>query len=226
MTSNPRHRHDYREITPARTGAETADGNSRRRARTRDVLVTAAQTFIAEGVADPSIQAITERAGVGFGSFFNHFASKTELFEAAVERAFITADALTSEMTKDIANPLERIAMTLRLVGRLPEIDPTVARVIAYSPTDTFAMYSGYDLSIETAFEAAKVEGTLPRPDRAVMRNTFVWGALKHLVLLRVTGADHPVEWADEFAEFALTMLGIDADTAKRLAHGPLPEGH
>lgn len=225
MTSNPRHRHDYREIaSPKVEPSEPHDGNARRRARTRDLLVTAAQELLSDGTTDPSIQAITERAGVGFGSFFNHFTSKTQLFEVAAAEAFRRADGLLAEQIRHVDDPLERIAILLRLGGRLPEIDPVASRVIAFSPTDTFAMYSGYDLELERNFERAKEAGRLPRPDRAVVRNTFVWGAMKHLILLRVTDVDHPVEWADDFAEIALVVFGVDPAEAADLAHRPLPE--
>ena len=57
----------------------------RRRAETRGALIRAARQILAEtGDTGASIQAIAERADVGFGSFYNHFDSKTELFEAAV----------------------------------------------------------------------------------------------------------------------------------------------
>ena len=57
----------------------------RRKARTRRKLIEAAQDLLAErGTTDVSIQEITERADVGFGSFYNHFETKSELFEVAV----------------------------------------------------------------------------------------------------------------------------------------------
>ena len=56
----------------------------RRKARTRQALIDAAVRLIATGRGErASIQEITEAADVGFGSFYNHFASKEELFEAA-----------------------------------------------------------------------------------------------------------------------------------------------
>src|SRR5262245_61073903 len=56
----------------------------RRKAQTRASLVRAAQAFLAEGRTVVSIQEITDRADVGFGSFYNHFDNKDELFNAAV----------------------------------------------------------------------------------------------------------------------------------------------
>ena len=59
----------------------------RRKARTRQALIDAAVRLIAEGRGDrASIQEITEEADIGFGSFYNHFDSKEQLFETRVDR--------------------------------------------------------------------------------------------------------------------------------------------
>ena len=56
----------------------------RRKARTRQALIDAAVRLIAEGRGErASIQEITEAADIGFGSFYNHFESKEQLFETA-----------------------------------------------------------------------------------------------------------------------------------------------
>lgn len=58
----------------------------RRKARTRQALIDAAVRPIAEGRGDrASIQEITEVADIGFGSFYNHFETKEQLFRVASE---------------------------------------------------------------------------------------------------------------------------------------------
>jgi AcrR family transcriptional regulator len=200
------------------------DGNARRRARTRTAIIESARQFIAEGNPDPSVQAITERAEVGFGSFFNHFASKDELFRAALEDAFMRADKLSGDPVAHIEDPLIRMTMQMRLFGRLPEIDYPTARILAFSPTDTFGIDSGYNLNFEAVVLLAKESGRLPRPRDSMITQTFIWGAVKHLLLLRCTDANHPMSWVDDFVEIALTLYGIDQGLAYELAHSPLPD--
>ena len=200
------------------------DGNARRRARTKAALIEAARQFVAEGNPDPSIQAITQRAEVGFGSFFNHFSTKDELFRAALADAFIRADRLTGEPVAHITDPLERMTMQMRLFGRLPEIDYATARLIAFSPTDTFGIDSGYNLEFETVVLAAKETGRLPRPRDSMITQTYIWGALKHLLWLRCTDTNHPAIWVDDFVEISLTLYGLDKQLAYEIAHSPLPE--
>ena len=57
---------------------------ARRKQQTRAALVTAAQSFIAAGKLNVPVLEITQAADVGMGSFYNHFASKEELFDAAL----------------------------------------------------------------------------------------------------------------------------------------------
>ena len=47
-------------------------------------MIKAAQGLIAEGRLNVPIVEITQAADVGMGSFYNHFSTKEELFEAAV----------------------------------------------------------------------------------------------------------------------------------------------
>ena len=62
-------------------GVPRASRLDRRKARTRQALIDAAVRLIAEGRGDrASITEITEEADIGFGSFYNHFDSKEQLF--------------------------------------------------------------------------------------------------------------------------------------------------
>jgi AcrR family transcriptional regulator len=57
--------------------ARMARHKSHRKARTRQALIDAAVRLIAEGRGDRAgIQEITEKADIGFGSFYNHFDSR------------------------------------------------------------------------------------------------------------------------------------------------------
>ena len=63
------------------------NGYQRRRRETRTQLLDAARLlFIARGVEQVSIDAITRSAGVAKGSFYNHFDSREALFEELLEQ--------------------------------------------------------------------------------------------------------------------------------------------
>src|SRR6476619_2665988 len=81
---------DEREVPMAQSAAANGTAGptrlDRRKARTRQALIDAAVRLIAAGRGErASIQEITEAADIGFGSFYNHFESKEELFRTASE---------------------------------------------------------------------------------------------------------------------------------------------
>ena len=67
------------------TPSPTENRLGRRKARTRAALIRAAQTLIAQGRTNVPILEITQAADVDMGSFYNHFETKEQLFDAAFE---------------------------------------------------------------------------------------------------------------------------------------------
>src|SRR6476620_10947412 len=106
--------------------APSKQGNrlDRRKARTRDALIRAAQTLIAEGRTHVPILEITQVADVGMGSFYNHFETKEQLFEAALESVLDSYGQLLDRVTAEIEDPAEVFATSFRLAGRLHRREP------------------------------------------------------------------------------------------------------
>ena len=112
-------------------GAPRASRLDRRKARTHEALVNAAVRLIAEGRGErASIQEITEEADIGFGSFYNHFESKGQLFQAASEQVLERWGQMSDHASAGIADPAERLAVGLRLSGRLGWSHPDIARFL------------------------------------------------------------------------------------------------
>jgi len=104
----------------------------RRKVRTRAALIAAGQELIREGRdANASIQTITDLADVGFGSFYNHFATKDELFDAAVAGAMTDYLDWLDEHLPEGATPVQRLYESVRLTGRLALELPATAAVLA-----------------------------------------------------------------------------------------------
>ncbi|MGK9148041.1 TetR/AcrR family transcriptional regulator [Plantibacter flavus] len=104
----------------------------RRKERTRAALIGAAQRLVSEGEdGHASIQAITELADVGFGSFYNYFSSKEELFDAATSLAVDDYLSWLDERTPDDADPINRLIESVRHTGRLALERPLVAAILA-----------------------------------------------------------------------------------------------
>ena len=88
---------------------------ARRKRETHDKLLEAAFRLFAErGVDAVAINEITEAADVGFGSFYNHFASKEAIHEAVVDAVFGQFGETLDRLTNDVDDPAEVLAICVR----------------------------------------------------------------------------------------------------------------
>jgi len=109
-----------------------APRTDRRKVRTRAALIAAGQELIRDGRdANASIQTITDLADVGFGSFYNHFATKDELFAAAIAAAMVDYLEWLDSRLPAGAEPAQRLYESVRLTGRLATELPLTAAVLA-----------------------------------------------------------------------------------------------
>jgi len=81
---------------------------SRRKSRTREKLIVAAQSLlITKSVEKINIQDITEKADVGIGTFYNHFSSKNDLFEAVADIFFVKTMQALDEISQGLEDDAE-----------------------------------------------------------------------------------------------------------------------
>lgn len=196
----------------------------RRKARTRAALVSAAQAFLADGRTNVSIQVITEAADVGFGSFYNHFSSKEELFDEAVAAALDTWSALRDEAVAGLTDPAEIFARSFRMTGRLQRAYPELVRIILNTGTSVLVTDRGLRpravADIAAGIEAGRFD--MPDPELGMMA---AGGAL--LGLLQLLESDASLDdgaASDGFTERVLLMFGLDPEEAREISTRPLPK--
>src|SRR5262245_59449113 len=93
-------------------------------------LIRAAQSMIAAGKLNVPVLEITQAADVGMGSFYNHFESKEELFEAAISDVLDSHGAVLDQLTADIEDPAAVFACSFRLTGRFFRERPQESRIL------------------------------------------------------------------------------------------------
>jgi AcrR family transcriptional regulator len=104
---------------------------ARKRERAHGRLLAAAVELIAEkGIDGLRVREITERADVGFGTFYNHFFSKQELVEAVVGNLVNVIIERTLLADTDQEDPAETAAIAHRSFVAVAYEDPQLARVI------------------------------------------------------------------------------------------------
>jgi len=196
----------------------------KRKARTRNALIGAAQGFLSQGRTSISIQEITDAADVGFGSFYNHFQSKEELFEAAVASTLDAYGELLDTLVADIDDPAEVFTASFRLTGRLQRRMPEAVRVLLNTGTRILVHDQGLAPRAVRDLTAAHAAGRMdvPDPELALMA---VGGALLGLLQLLETRPElDDAATSDEFTRRVLGMLGVTPARARKLCERPLPE--
>jgi AcrR family transcriptional regulator len=85
-----------------------------RESRTQQILDAAARLFAKHGYADADTQQLADELGVGKGTLYRYFPSKKDLFLAAADRVMRQLRERIDIQIKDIADPLDRIAVAIR----------------------------------------------------------------------------------------------------------------
>jgi AcrR family transcriptional regulator len=205
-------------------GAVPANRLDRRKARTRQALVDAAVRLIADGRGQQaSIQEITDAADIGFGSFYNHFESKEQLFQTASGEVLDRWAKMIDGACTDRRDPAEVFAVSLRISGRLAWAHPEIAGFITGAGLELVDAPSGLAPHALRDIRAGQAAGRFTVPDAEIALSAVAGGLLGLLRLhqrhpQRVTESS-----VDDLAEACLRLLGLRAAEARRIAQLPLP---
>ncbi|MEU3844105.1 TetR/AcrR family transcriptional regulator [Streptomyces sp. NPDC028635] len=207
------------------TSAPPGNRFERRRAETRRALVRAARQILAEnGDTSASIQAIAERADVGFGSFYNHFDSKAELFEAAVVDALEEFGQNFDERLAGIDDPAELVAAGFRLSARMADSNPELMQVLRRRGLGRIHSDNGLARRALRDLQVGITSGRFTALDPVVAQSAL-GGTLLSLVELRFARPEvDGDEAAVDLAAMVLRMLGLSPDEAHEVARRPLPD--
>ena len=195
-----------------------------RRARTRAALVRAAQGLLAEDRTAVSVLEITQAAGVGQGTFYNHFETKEELFDAAVDDVLEAHGALMDQVTEGIGDPAEVFARAFRLTGRLHRLLPGASQVLVRRGYALLLADAGLAPRALRDINAAREAGRFTVGDPELALATAAGAILALGVLLHAQPERDAASSADELTAGLLRMFGIDPDEAWEICTRPLPE--
>ena len=211
------------EAAPAATAAR-ASRLDRRKAHTRQALIDAAVRLIAEGRGDrASIQEITEEADIGFGSFYNHFDSKEQLFQTASEEVLERWGQLIDRASAGITDPAELFAVGTRISGRLGWTHPDIAGFLTGAGLDALDTPRGLAPRALRDIQAGQATGRFTVPDAEIALSAAAGGLLGLLRMYQRHPDRIQAASVDQLAEAVLRLLGVPAPEAARLAALPLP---
>jgi AcrR family transcriptional regulator len=211
-------------VTKLGEGDGSASRLQRRKERTRAALIRAAQRLIAEGRVNVPVLEITQAADVGMGSFYNHFDSKEQLFEAAVADVLDAHGALLDRLTASIEDPSETFATSFRLTGRLFRQRPQESEILLATGPALLSSDRGLAPRARRDIQAAADAGRFLIDDADLALAT-AGGALLGLgALLREDRHRDDAHAADTVTENVLRLFGLGADEAHTICQRPLPD--
>lgn len=196
----------------------------RRKQRTRAALIEAAQGLIAAGKLNVPVLDITQAADVGIGSFYNHFTSKEQLFQAAIDELIDLHGALLDSLTESEQDPAETFARSFRLTGRLFRRRPQETRVFLTSGLGPISSDRGLAQRALRDINAAARAGRFDVADPELAL-AMVAGTLNGLgQLLHDQPARDDAQSTDQMTEALLRALGMSANEAHEISHRSLPK--
>ncbi|WP_123027484.1 TetR/AcrR family transcriptional regulator [Mycolicibacterium stellerae] len=203
---------------------QTPNRLERRKQRTREALLQAAQAFIAAGKLNAPILEITQAADVGMGSFYNHFASKDELFAAAVTDVLDSQGEFLDRLTESLSDPAERFACRFRLCGRLFRRRPQESRIMLSIGLSLLSSDLGLAPRAKRDIIAASSAGRFKVHDPEIAL-AVAGGALLGLGQLLLEQPDRDdAQATDDVTRDVLRLFGMTAKQAQHLTSRPLPD--
>jgi len=205
-----------------RTSVARAPRGSSRRLRTRARLIEAARRIAAtRGIEATPISEITEEAGVGVGSFYNHFATKEKLLEAVISDTFEAHGAALDRIHEGKDDIAEILAQNIRLTVRMVDHDPIwgwfAVRTGLYAPQLQSSLGGRLERDLRRGFDAGRFASYDERTTVAAFG-----GALLGVMRTKLEG-ELPRD-ADRFlAEELLRLLGLSPGEAAEVAGRRLP---
>ena len=201
----------------------TTTRRATKRTATRARLLEAARGLIGEGGFDAvTIAEVTERADVGFGTFYGYFESKDAVVRAVILDAMATLAEANDALTKALDDPAEVVATAIRHTLATVDGDAVFAgfivRVALSADEELWAalrdrMRRDIDLGIRA--------GRFTVDDPAVAGH-MIGGAV--LGVLRAKLAGELDATADpHVAASALVLLGVPETEARKIATRRLP---
>ena len=202
--------------------AAPTDRGARRRARTRALLIDAARVLFArQGVEATRINEITDEADVGFGSFYNHFAGKEEIVEAVLEETIRAQGAALEQVTRDLDDPAEVVAVAHRYFVGLASSDPDWAWLLVRLDVShdvalaALGPYAARDL--RRGIDSGRFD--VDDADTALIATG---GALLGVMRAVLDGRAAP-EAGQHLAAGVLRMLGVEPAEAAEIAAREMP---
>jgi AcrR family transcriptional regulator len=168
------------------------------------------------------IQDITQRADVGYGSFYNHFASKDAIVSAAIDAAHLRTKHMYESLDGLTADRVAAFATDMRMWFHVSTADPLWGWFMIRTVLSAKDFRSGIADLLKRAIHAGLDDGSFNYSD-AEMAHEVIAGLLL-LGTLKLVSAEVSEDYADKIVATALRTLGVAEKRIAMAMEMPLPE--
>ncbi|HEY7641141.1 MAG TPA: TetR/AcrR family transcriptional regulator [Steroidobacteraceae bacterium] len=214
---------------PAKAIPAVEPRGARRKRETRQRLLRAAMNLMAEqGVGGVAINEITEAADVGFGSFYNHFASKEAIYAELVTEVVERFGEALDRLSEQLHDPAEKIAASVRFTLLRARQDRVWGRFLVRTSLAGDNTHSGLGRFLFRDLKTGLARSRF-KADDVAMTYVALGGTALGALTAEVRddrgafGADSK-DIPERTASMLLRMLGLSAKEADTIARRPLPE--
>lgn len=211
------------QVTVAVGSAEQPPGRRLRKAeQTRRRILDAARAQMAEaGPESMTILAITERADIGQGTFYNYFPSRDDIVDAVIFDVVESLGQRLDALTAGMSDAAEIYSFSLRHLMQTAVSDPVwgwfVVRLGIAQEGLLKALGPRASRDIQIGVDSGRF-----KVDDVALASAMTFGALlaaMHSYLEKRS----PEDPSQRYAENLLRMVGLPADEAYRVSRLPLP---
>ncbi|MGE4425143.1 MAG: TetR/AcrR family transcriptional regulator [Solirubrobacteraceae bacterium] len=197
------------------------ESSAPRRPPTRDRIVAAARELItARGVRGLRIADATDTAGVGRGSFYNHFGSLDELVEAVVSESLRTLATTTLAGIDAYEDPAVAASTADRRFVRTAYDDPEFARLLVHLGHSDSLFLTAIAPYARRVLDRGLVSGRFRVTDLDVALTVLCGGAVA--TIRTILEGSAPPDADRVHAELTLLQFGIAPSEAAAISRMPL----
>ena len=193
-----------------------------KREKTRLALICAARALVYErGHEKIAIQDVTERAGVGLGTFYNYFDTKSAIFEAVLEEIKQAFNAQLEQLRAPLKDPALIVAITHKFCFQQAQDNYDWNTFLTYSGlTGDYMLLQDEDqclADIKRGVNAGRF-----KVDDIYFAQSLVTGMVRH-VNTEIARGRLSRQAMEDATRYILRMLGLPDLVAKALVQTPLP---
>jgi AcrR family transcriptional regulator len=207
----------------SRTVTTAAAGRRARKAeRTRRSILDAARAQMADGGPESvTIAAITDRADIGLGTFYNYFKSRDELIDSVIFDVVEGLGRRLDALTRDMDDAAEVYSFSLRHLMHTAVSDPVWGWFVVRLGIAQEGLLSALGPRASRDIQIGVDRGRFTVTDVA-LASAMTFGSLL-AAMHNYLDDDSAGDPSQLYAENLLRMVGIERDEAHRVANLPLP---